>query len=145
LNPASGFQSTQFREIEFVCGIKDKRMMEHFKHDPMAYGWLTARFEAPSLQDAFYAFLRRQGFKLPMPQSDSAERPEEDQFAEERVMELKCIYEDTDNYRDLHDFSERMVDLDELICLWRMHHVTVVERVIGFKRGTGGSEGVGYL
>ena len=145
LNPASGFQSTQFREVEFICGLKDKRMMEHFKGDALAYEWLSKRFEDPSLLDTFYALLRRQGFKLPMPQTTSPEPPTDDPLEEARILELKCIYEDTDKYQDIHDLSERLMDLDELISLWRMHHVTVVERVIGFKRGTGGSEGVGYL
>jgi tryptophan 2,3-dioxygenase len=70
---------------------------------------------------------------------------EKEQFENQRVQELRKLYEETDKYGELYDMAESLVDLDEQIFLWRMHHVTVVERIIGFKRGTGGSEGVGYL
>lgn len=186
LNPASGFQSSQFRELEITCGMRDRRLLEHFRKDELAYPQLLARFEAPSLQDEFYALLRRNGFTLPqVPTSDMSEPESESmkgmngrhtdaipsnapsnerkvllaklldvdvaqssevQRAEDvRMQELRKLYESTDQYAELHDLAETLMDLDEQISLWRTHHVTVVERVIGFKRGTGGSEGVGYL
>jgi tryptophan 2,3-dioxygenase len=144
LNPASGFQSSQFREIEFAGGLKETRMLEHFRSDPIAYDNLRKRYEQPSLQDAFYDLLRRKGLQLPVAAADASEE-EVLRCEEQRVKELLKLYHDKDNYGELHDLAETLVDFDELIFLWRTHHVTVVERIIGFKRGTGGSEGVGYL
>lgn len=151
LNPASGFQSSQFREIEFVCGLKDERMLNHFKSEPASYEELLVRFRAPSLQDAFYSLLERHGFVLPIiDQADLQGTPEEQETKAEklqdtRVMELKRLYDGGEKYADLIDLAETLIEVDELLGLWRTHHVTVVERMIGFKRGTGGSEGVGYL
>src|SRR5262249_43019076 len=144
LNPASGFQSSQFREIEFAGGLKEPRMLEHFRSDPVAFDNLRKRYEQSSLQDAFYDLLRRKGFQLPMAAADASEQ-EVARCEEERTKELLMLYHDQDKYGELHDLAEAFVDFDELIFLWRTHHVTVVERIIGFKRGTGGSEGVGYL
>jgi len=144
LNPASGFQSSQFREIEFAGGLKEPRMLEHFRSDPVAYSNLLKRYEQPSLPDAFYDLLRRKGFQLPVPAAEASEQ-EVARCEEERLKELLMLYRDQDKYGELHDLAEAFVDFDELIFLWRTHHVTVVERIIGFKRGTGGSEGVGYL
>ena len=146
LNPASGFQSSQFREIEFIAGLRERRMLEHFSKDQEAYKLLTKRFEQPSLEDVFYNLLERHGFNLPRSTgtaSDAGE--EEDPNVAVRINELKKLYDEMDKYLDFHDLAEVLLDLDELILLWRTHHVTVVERIIGFKRGTGGSEGVGYL
>ncbi len=144
LNPASGFQSSQFREIEFAGGLKEPRMLEHFRSDPTAYENLRRRFEQPSLQDAFYDLLRGNGFNLSTPAPDASEEVVS-QCEDQRVRELLKLYNDQDKYGELHDLAETLIDFDELIFLWRTHHVTVVERIIGFKRGTGGSEGVGYL
>jgi tryptophan 2,3-dioxygenase len=143
LNPASGFQSSQFREIEFMAGLKEERMLLHFQNDKAAFADLTRRFNAPSLKDEFYALLRRHGFSLPMPAADSGEE-EQTTLEQSRVKELCRLYQEED-LGDLHDLAETLIDIDELIALWRTHHVTVVERIIGFKRGTGGSEGVAYL
>lgn len=143
LNPASGFQSSQFREIEFMAGLKEERMLMHFQNDRSAFEDLTRRFNAPSLKDEFYALLRRHGFSLPMPLADSSEE-EQTALEQSRVKELCRLYQE-EELGDLHDLAETLVDIDELIALWRTHHVTVVERIIGFKRGTGGSEGVAYL
>lgn len=151
LNPASGFQSSQFREIEFVCGLKDERMLIHFQKEPASYDELLVRYRAPSLQDAFYSLLERHGFVLPfIDQDDLQGTPEEQETKSERlqdtrVMELKRLYDGGEKYADQIELAETLIELDELLSLWRTHHVTVVERMIGFKRGTGGSEGVGYL
>jgi tryptophan 2,3-dioxygenase len=144
LSPASGFGSSQFREIEFASGAKHLALLEHFRDDPVAYAILKRRYDEPSIGEAFYALLRRQGFVLPegkpgMPESELT------QLQDQRIRELLKLYIDEDNHGDLHDLAESLVDLDEQIFLWRANHVTVVERMIGFKRGTGGSEGVGYL
>lgn len=144
LNPASGFQSAQFREIEFACGLKDERMLEHFSSDKDAYDNLKRRYESQSLPVAFYDVLRRKGFILPEDSSESNDEVRQ-QNQEKRIKELLKIYNDPEGQGELYDLAESFVDLDELIALWRTHHVQVVERMIGFKRGTGGSEGVGYL
>jgi len=143
LNPASGFQSSQFREIEFMAGLKDERMLSHFQSDKEAHEALSKRFNGETLGEVFYEMLRRHTFTLPMPKpSDDEETVKK--LEAERIRELCRMYED-ESLTDLHDLAESFIDLDELISLWRTHHVTVVERIIGFKRGTGGSEGVGYL
>jgi len=150
LNPASGFQSSQFREIEIACGMRDKQIMEHFRQDDTSFKELEARANQPSLRNGFYQLLRRKGFILPEmdapeEQTNPADEKEATYLENQRIQEIRKLYEQTEKYPDLHDLAETLVDIDEQIALWRTHHVTVVERVIGFKRGTGGSEGVGYL
>jgi tryptophan 2,3-dioxygenase len=145
LNPASGFQSTQFREIEIACGLKDKRLLEHFKNDEIAFTDLMRRYESHTLQDAYYEVLKKQGFVLPGPYDVDEADPKSVERQETRIQSLRKLYEQSEEYADLNDLAEVLIDIDEQISLWRTNHVTVVERVIGFKRGTGGSEGVGYL
>lgn len=143
LNPASGFQSSQFREVEFMAGLREPRLLEHFAKDDESFKMLQRRFDDPSLGDVFYELLRSHGFNLPAGNSTEPGGGQEAQVA--RIQELKKLYDEPDKYLDFHDLAERLLDLDELILLWRTHHVTVVERIIGFKPGTGGSEGVAYL
>ncbi len=151
LNPASGFQSSQFREIEIVGGLRDPKMLQHFQNEGEAFANLQKRMEQESLGDAFYALLRRNGFKLIMSEQPLAFDATEQQnnnvekLQDARLQELRKLYEYPEDYFDYHDFAETLVDFDEHLALWRSHHVTVVERVIGFKAGTGGSEGVHYL
>lgn len=143
LTPASGFQSSQFRELEFIGGLKSISVLEHFKQDSEAFEALQARFDNASLPELFYDLLRRRGFDLPVEQGTNDE--EAAALREKRIMELIKIYEDEDKHGDLLDLAEALLDFDEQIFLWRFNHVTVVERIIGFRRGTGGSEGVQYL
>jgi tryptophan 2,3-dioxygenase len=150
LNPASGFQSTQFREIEITGGIREPQILEHFKDEGDVFSELLRRTNQPSLCDVFYQLLRRHGFKLPIPEGLASEPEQEELNAEEtcqqsRLQELRRLYEETDKYYDLHELAETLVDFDEHLYFWRAHHATVVERIIGFKRGTGKSEGVPYL
>ena len=150
LKPASGFQSSQFREIEIACGLRDKTVMEHFEKDALSYPELERRAKEPSLRNAFYQLLRHKGFMLPeMNETEGPLSPEDEKeslnLENQRINELRKLYEQTEKYADLHDLAETFVDLDEQLALWRTHHVTVVERVIGFRQGTGGSEGVQYL
>jgi tryptophan 2,3-dioxygenase len=151
LNPASGFQSTQFREIEIAAGLRDAKLLQHFRNEGEAFINLQNRMDKPSLGDVFYAFLRRHGFTLTMSNQSLAFDASEEQSdlvekqQDARLQELRKLYEDPEQYFDYHDFAETLVDLDEHLALWRTHHVTVVERIIGFKPGTGGSEGVQYL
>lgn len=143
LSPASGFGSSQFREIEFASGLRYPELLEHFAGSP-AYEPLKKRMESPSLGEAFYALLSRKGFALPEAK-DSASEAQVQEAQDKRLQELLKLYVEEEKYGDLHDLAEAFVELDELIFLWRANHVIVVERMIGFKRGTGGSEGVGYL
>jgi len=131
LNPASGFQSMQFRELEFVSGIKDERILETFKDDEFAYRRLSERYAEKSLADAFWSLLGRGNFAV-----DSHD---------ERVQTIVEILTHPEKYSDLFVMQDLLIEHDENISLWRYHHVLMVERMLGMKRGTGGSEGVGYL
>ncbi len=142
LEPASGFQSEQFREIEFLCGLKDEKLLRQHAHDPEAYARLERRLHAPSLHDVFFDALAAIG-KLPAttgnaPQSDEAR-------FQLRAEAVRNIYEDEHNYRDWIDVCERLTEFDELMVAWRLRHIQVVERIIGARRGTGGTEGTSYL
>ena len=144
LNPASGFQSMQFREIEFSSGLKDPAILRAFDGDEFASERLRCRFDSPTLADAFYAFLRRRG--LDAPADDSALPEEERQRAYGRrtraVLEILTHFEER---AEEFQLAEALMAHDEYFSLWRTHHVRMVERMVGSKRGTGGSEGVGYL
>ncbi|MDH3493194.1 MAG: tryptophan 2,3-dioxygenase family protein [Acidobacteriota bacterium] len=131
LNPASGFQSMQFRELEFVSGCKDRKILDFFEFDDFAHGRLKKRFESPTLGDAFWALLEREGFEV----NDRAGRMES----------IVKILERPEAHPELFIMQDLLVEHDEQIALWRGHHVLMVERMLGMKRGTGGSEGAGYL
>jgi len=131
LNPASGFQSMQFRELEFVSGAKDEKILNIFKNDEFAYAHLSKRFAAPSLADAFWKLLEKKGFDV----SDH----------DKRVAAIVDILTHPENDHDLYQLQDLLIEHDEHIIFWRSNHVTMVERMLGMKPGTGGSEGVGYL
>lgn len=144
LRPASGFQSMQFREIEFVSGLRDEGIMRSFSNDAFATPRLRARFDSPSLHDSFFALLGRQGYDAPLdtPESSEAERQRN---LGKRTRAIVDILNNFEAKALLFELQEAMIAHDEHISLWRSHHVKMVERMVGFKRGTGGSEGVGYL
>lgn len=131
LNPASGFQSMQFREIEFASGLKDENLLREFATDEYAYQRLQKRFGAPTLADAFFAFLARRGFQI-----------NSHELRTRAVLEVLTHFEE--RYEEFQ-LAESLIAHDEYFGLWRLHHVRMVERMMGTKRGTGGSEGVGYL
>ncbi len=137
LNPASGFQSVQFRELEFASGLKSQRILDQFQGDPDVRARLQKRWESPSLAEAFRALLRGCGLDQPEGDSDAA--------VEARVKALAGLLQGSEEHRDLVELADVLVSHDEQIQLWRFHHVRMVERMIGFKKGTGGSEGVAYL
>jgi tryptophan 2,3-dioxygenase len=134
LNPASGFQSVQFREIEFISNLKDPALLEHLRSDPDSIARLKKRLEEPTLWDAFLQLLEKNQFEIPA-----------DRNSEKIKQELVRLYENSDEYYELFLLAEALMEHDELIGLWRVHHVRMVERMIGNKTGTGGSEGVRYL
>ncbi len=130
LKPASGFQSTQFREIEFLSGLKDEKLMQFFDEE-FAIERLNKRFGAETLHDAYFGFLHNQGFAV-------------DNF-ETRVESVIKIIRDIEQHSEEFALQEALIEHDELVSHWRFHHIKMVERTVGGKMGTGGSEGVGYL
>lgn len=140
LMPASGFQSTQFREFEFACGLKDESFLSFFDEGTDEYARLQKRLASPTLPDAFFALLSRRGFNMP---EKSANEPIERYHT--RIAELTRIYQEADKHYDLFLLAESLIEFDEAVILWRLRHVKMAERMIGSKIGTGGSEGVAYL
>lgn len=151
LNPASGFQSVQFREIEFLAGLKNPRYLKAFAGQPPLAARLQRRLDEPSLNETYFELLRDLGYPLPQTvpphvaqEIENLEGP--DAEAQRQVMAaLITVYQNPDSNLALYLLSETCVEFDLQLDLWREHHVRVVERSIGFKRGTGGSQGVAYL
>ena len=140
LEPASGFQSEQFREIEFLCGLKDEKMLRYHRPTAEAYASLKRRLEEPSLRDVFFGALEAMG-KLPPPNEGETER---ERF-EARARAVHALYKDENHHRDWIDVCERLTEFDELVVSWRLRHIQLVERIIGIRMGTGGSAGSSYL
>jgi tryptophan 2,3-dioxygenase len=144
LTPASGFQSMQFRELEFLTGLKEPRYLQFFKNRPDLVAILQARLEGPDLGTTYYDLLRDLGFNIP-PDACTKERSGDHEVAEQILQALIPIYRHPSQNLPLYLLTESLVELDQYLGLWREHHVRVVERVIGFRKGTGGSSGVEYL
>jgi tryptophan 2,3-dioxygenase len=140
LRPASGFQSEQFREIEFLCGLKDEKMLRYHEPPSPMRGALERRFAAPSLRDVFFEALDALGVMPPL----GGHETDEQRF-EARARAILALYRGERNYRDWIDVCERLTEFDELIVSWRLRHVQLVERTIGLRMGTGGSAGSSYL
>jgi tryptophan 2,3-dioxygenase len=144
LNPASGFQSMQFREIEFASGLKHESVVRAFKDDEFARTRLQCRMDAPSLGETFFSLLRRKGLDAP----GDAEPRDENERRTNRGRRVRAIVEILTHPEKLYkeyQLAEALLEHDEHFALWRSHHIKMVERMVGAKRGTGGSEGVGYL
>jgi len=144
LGPASGFQSLQYRLIEFLLGNKNADMVAVFAHDPAAQAELRAVLEAPSLYDEFLRYLARHGHAIP---ADLLERDwSVPHSRDERLIPvLRRIYENTSEHWDEYAMAEQLLDIEQSFQMWRFRHMKTVERIIGFRRGTGGSSGVGFL
>ena len=144
LGPSSGFQSLQYRTIEFLLGNKNASMLKVFAHDPAAEASLRDVLESPSLYDEALRWLARHGHAVP------AHRVERD-WSRPLVSDpallpvFERIYEDVDAHWAAYHLCEDLVDLETQFQLWRFRHMRTVMRIIGFKRGTGGSSGVGFL
>jgi tryptophan 2,3-dioxygenase len=144
LGSASGFQSYQYRTIEFLLGNKSAVHMEPHRHRPDLFGALDEVFKAPSLYQEAILVLARRGFAI----DASCRTPDWTQCHEfnESVRDAwVAVYRNTQQHWDLYELAEKLVDLEDAFRQWRFRHATTVERVIGFKRGTGGTSGVGYL
>jgi tryptophan 2,3-dioxygenase len=144
LGNSSGFQSPQYRAIEFLLGNKDASLLDVFRHDAANHAVLDALLRAPSLYDEFLRHLARRG--LPVP-AELVERDWTQPYERHPglVPVLRTIYADPRRWWDAYDMCEKLVDVEENFQLWRFRHVKTVERVIGFKRGTGGTAGVSFL
>jgi tryptophan 2,3-dioxygenase len=144
LGPASGFQSPQYRMIEFLLGNKNADMLRVFEHAPDTHAELLAALQAPSLYDEFLRHLARAGHPVP---ADLVDRDfaEPHQRRPELVPIFKTIYEDIDTHWAAYALCEQLIDVEESFQLWRFRHMKTVERIIGYKPGTGGSSGVGFL
>jgi tryptophan 2,3-dioxygenase len=131
LNPASGFQSIQFREVEFLCGLRRTDVLRYVQLDDAQRARLERRAGEPSLYDKLKGVLKRRGFAVEPPEA--------------LVESFRRIYTGEAEYYDLYLLLEELIEFDERLLLWRGRHVRMVERMIGHKAGTGGSPGVDYL
>jgi tryptophan 2,3-dioxygenase len=144
LGRSSGFQSLQYRLLEFMLGNKHPAMVDVHRRDPQAQAQLQQALEAPSLYDEVLRLLSRRGYGIP--DSHLLRNFTEPYEANKQVAGAWLgVYHNAEKDWDLYELAERLVDLDQKFQLWRAHHVKTVERIIGNKPGTGGSSGVNYL
>jgi len=141
---ASGFQSLQYRTVEFLLGNKNAGMLKLFRHDAAAHEFLKQVLEAPSIYDEFLMFLARRGHAIPSRHLDRDWREPHVRNAD-LIPAFKIIYDQPGEFWQEYDLCEKLVDVEEIFQLWRFRHLKTVERIIGFKRGTGGSSGVKFL
>ncbi len=144
LGQSSGFQSYQYRCIEFSMGNKNRAMLKPHEHRADLLALMQAAYEAPSLYDEALRLLARRGLDVP---ASHTERDWTQPYVENETVEQAwlTVYRNPDKHWDLYQLGEELTDLEDAFRLWRFRHVTTVERVIGFKRGTGGTGGVSYL
>lgn len=144
LGSSSGFQSDQFRTVEYLLGLKDGRFLAYQADRPAAERAMAEALHAPSLWDDANAALAAAGFALP---DHVLERDWTQAYAPDPAVEAAWadVYRDTERWWDLYQLAEKLVDLDDAMAAWRHKHVLTVERIIGGKRGTGGTAGVKYL
>lgn len=141
---SSGFQSYQYRQIEFLLGNKNAAMLKPHSHRADLLALVTEAYQAPSLYDESLRLLARNGLTIPQShlKRDWTQPYQANPDVEATWLE---VYRHPEPYWDLYQLGEKLTDLEDAFRLWRFRHVTTVERVIGFKQGTGGTSGVGYL
>ena len=144
LGTSSGFQSYQYRAVEFLLGHSDVRMLSIFDDDPTAQALLQEALDTPSVYDEFLRYLARHGHAVPV------EILQRDvtlpyRYNADLVPVLVNIYEHAETFWEAYETCEELVDLEDNFQLWRFRHLRTVQRTIGFKRGTGGSSGVDFL
>ncbi|MGO1802159.1 MAG: tryptophan 2,3-dioxygenase [Microbacteriaceae bacterium] len=144
LGNSSGFQSVQYRAVEFALGNKNERMLQVFSNHPANLAMLTAEFERPTLYDEFLRYASRRGIPIPTEILDRDVR-EPYRPHPSLVPAIREIYEDPHTHWDLYEACEDFVDLEDNFQFWRFRHLKTVTRTIGMKPGTGGSSGVGFL
>src|SRR5579862_7846850 len=144
LGQASGFQSYQYRLVEFLLGAKDANMLLAHRHDETAHSRLAAALNAPSLYDEALRLLARRG--QPVPNEVLQRDFSQHYVSNQKVRDVWLrIYRDAQAHFDLYELGEELVDVEDWFQQWRFRHMKTVERIIGHKTGTGGSSGVGYL
>ena len=144
LGHSSGFQSYQYRVLEFLLGNKNAKMAEVHRHDKAVYTRVKDALTQPSLYDETLLLLHRRGFDVP---EAKLNRDWSEPYTSDPQVEAVwgAVYKDTTTHWDLYELAEKLVDVEDNFQQWRFRHMTTVKRVIGFKRGTGGTSGVGYL
>lgn len=144
LGRASGFQSYQYRMLEFIIGNKNADMVQVHQRDPQAYDMLVRTLRNPSIYDESLRLLSRRGFEIPQDYLDR-DWSQPYQPSKQVAAAWLAVYHSIDDHWDLYELAEKLVDLDMKFQLWRFSHMKTVERIIGYKRGTGGTGGVSYL
>ena len=144
LGQSSGFQSYQYRELEFLLGNKNPKMVEAHRAHPQYYQHLTQVLHAPSIYDISLRLLKRRGFDIPDHCLDR-DWSQPYQACAEVELAWSQVYQQTDEYWDLYELAEKLVDMEYNFQKWRFSHMKTVERIIGYKKGTGGTGGVSYL
>ena len=144
LGPASGLQSHQFRAIEFLLGNKVANRIEVHRHSPETAAYLEKLLDSPSIYDEFLRYLARKGMPVP---PERVERDWSQPYERHPGVTavFKTVYQNTTQHWAEYDMCEKLVDVEENFLLWRFRHVKTVERIIGYKRGTGGTAGVSFL
>ncbi|GAA0466653.1 tryptophan 2,3-dioxygenase [Alkalibacillus silvisoli] len=144
LGHASGFQSYQYRMVEFALGYKTPQVIKIYEKEPELQKKLIEAYEAPGLYDVAIRALAKEGFEIDeeVLNRDLTKTYEENESVESAWIE---VYKDTERYWNLYQLAEKLVDLEDWMQQWRFRHMKTVERIIGHKKGTGGSSGVGYL
>jgi tryptophan 2,3-dioxygenase len=144
LGPSSGFQSQQYRSVEFLLGNKNEKMLAVFDYRPALQAQLREVFEAPSLYDEFLRHLARAGHPVPTEVlARDVRRPH--RRCAGLIPVFHTIYQDTATHWAAYALCEQLIDIEDAFQMWRFRHMKTVERIIGYKRGTGGSSGVGFL
>lgn len=144
LGDASGFQSFQYRKLEFLLGNKNAATIKVFEHNPAIHADLERALHSPSLYDEFLRFLARRGYAIP---AESTDRDWSQPYTRNDSVTgiFREIYADTRKHWEAYEMCEKLVDVEEYFQLWRFRHLKTVERIIGFRPGTGGSSGASFL
>ncbi|MGL5825671.1 MAG: tryptophan 2,3-dioxygenase, partial [Nocardioides sp.] len=144
LATSSGFQSAQYREVEFLLGNKNAEMVAVFAHDPVVRDELDALLREPSLYDEFLAYLARAGYAVP-PELLNRDWSLPYRLNQALVDTLATVYADPDQHWQVYETCEELIDIEDNFQMWRFRHLQVVHRTIGSRTGTGGSSGVAFL
>jgi len=145
LGRSSGFQSLQYRQLEFMLGNKNREVIAvHKQRDPEGFEKLDRMLHSPSLYDEVLRLLSRRGYGIP---EEMLKRDFSEPYVASKAVTAAwlAVYHNAEKDWDLYEMAERLTDLDQKFQLWRFHHLKTVERVIGYKPGTGGTGGVSYL
>lgn len=144
LGQSSGFQSFQYRTLEYRLGNKNAALARVHKHNPPAHKMVTRALELPSLWDETLRLLARRGYAIP---AELVERDWTQPYAPSEAVEdvWRAIYRDSETHWEAYELGEKLVDLEHKFQQWRFNHMKTVERIIGYRKGTGGTSGVSYL